>query len=111
MHIERRAFKTSCDKALVLLWKQAEAPQMAQDNQNRDQQGQGQDQGQGQTNPNSDQITRETRGTGSSDSQPIQGGSSRPDKSQDLEDADELDEDRDDDDRGDGSPNRRNNIG
>ena len=82
---------------------------MAQDNQNRDQQ-QGQGQDQGQTNPNSDQVTRETRGTGT-DSQPIQGGSSRPDKSQDLEDVDELDEDRDDDDRGDGSPNRRNNIG
>jgi hypothetical protein len=57
-------------------------------------------------------MTRESRSSGYSDSQQDQVGSRRTGSSPELDDADEMDdEDRDDDLRGDGSPNRRNNIG
>ena len=76
---------------------------MSQDNQNRDQQGDRQD---------ADDMMRESRDTGSSDSPQDQAGSGRQDSAPELEETDEMDdEDRDDDSRGDGSPNRRNNIG
>lgn len=96
---------------------------MSQDNQNQDPQDDRQNQDQTPTSPSqgdnwqgdqsSDDLTRETRSAGESDSEPPnQVGSSRPDSSPELEDTDEMDdEDRDDDSRADGSPNRRNNIG
>ena len=93
---------------------------MSQDNQNQndqdDRQNQGQPQNQGEewqgTNQGSDDLTRESRGTESSSSPQDQVGSGRQGSSPELEDTDEMDdEDRDDDMRGDGSPNRRNNIG
>ena len=77
---------------------------MSQDNQNQDPQDNRQ-------NPGSDDMTRESR-PGSSDSPQDQVGSSGPGSSPDLEDTEEMDdEDRDEDARGDGSANRRNNIG
>jgi hypothetical protein len=80
---------------------------MSEDNQKRDRQqdGQGQNDQQG-----SDEMTRESRGTGS-EPQPNQAGASRPGSSPELDDRDEADdEDRDVDSRDDGSPNRRSNI-
>ena len=76
---------------------------MSQDNQNQDPQNDRQ-------NASPDDITRESR-TGSSDSPQDQVGSGRQGSSPELDDTEEMDEDRDDDYRGDGSPNRRNNIG
>ena len=96
---------------------------MPQDDQNRDRQNdnterqdwQGQnsqDQDQGQTQ-GSDEMTRESRSSGYSESEPDQIGSGRQGSSSpELGDTDEMDdEDRDEDLREDGSPNRRNNIG
>jgi hypothetical protein len=106
---------------------------MSQDNkqndrQNRQGQGdnwqgessQGQSQGQRddwqgeqrQGDQGSDDMTRESRSSGYSESESNQGGTTRGTQSSpELGDTDEMDEDRDDDDRQDGSPNRRNNIG
>jgi hypothetical protein len=94
---------------------------MSQDNdQNKRQnrQGQGdnwQGESQGQDNQGSDEMTRESRSSGYSDSETNQGGMSGGNQAapelDDVDEADDMDEDRDDDDRGDGSPNRRNNIG
>jgi len=79
-------------------------------------QGQGQRddwQGENQGDQSSDEMTRESRSSGYSESNASQGGASRqnPGSAPELDDMDESDEDREDDDRGDGSPNRRNNIG
>ena len=55
--------------------------------------------------------TREARGDSSpADSEQSQ-TSPRPDQGSDLDEVDDTDEDRDDDERGDGGPDRRNNIG
>lgn len=79
---------------------------MSQDNQNPNPQDDRQ-------TPGADDATLETRGTGSSDSPQDQVGSGRQGSSPELEGTEEMDEDddRDDDSRGDGSPNRRHNIG
>jgi len=100
---------------------------MSQDNQNRDPQDdsqQSQDQNQGQRddwqgesqgNQSSDEMTRASRSSGYSPSDSNSGTSFRPNPSAlpELDDTDEMDDDddREDDSRGDGSPNRRFNIG
>lgn len=57
-----------------------------------------------------EQMTREGR-SDQPESEPIQAGTTPQDTTPAADDLDDMDEDRDDDDRGDGSPNRRNNIG
>jgi len=80
---------------------------MSQNDQNRDPQ----DQDEGyQDQP--DETLREGRGdSSSSDPGRVNRGSESQDRSSDSGEADDMDEDRDDDLRGDGSSNRRNNIG
>jgi hypothetical protein len=70
-------------------------------------------QGQGQGDRSQSDTTRESRSSGYQDSGATGDSVRRQDQSSspELDDMDEMDEDRDDDDRGDGSPNRRNNIG
>jgi hypothetical protein len=69
---------------------------MSQNDQDRDQQ---------------DEALREGRGDPSSDSEQVNRGTEREDRSSDAGEADDMDEDRDDDLRSDGSFDRRNNIG
>ena len=55
-----------------------------------------------------EQLARESQ----PETEPIQAGVTPKDTTPAADDLDDMDdEDRDDDDRGDGSPNRRNNIG
>ena len=81
---------------------------MSQDNQDdRDQQRDEQPEGW----QLDEQRTREGR-TDQPESEPIQAGTPPQDTTPAADDLDDMDdEDRDDDDRGDGSPNRRHNIG
>ena len=70
---------------------------MSQDHQDRDQQDEASREGRGDSlPPESEQVNR---------------GTEREDRSPDAGEADDMDEDRDDDLRSDGSFDRRNNIG
>ena len=80
---------------------------MSQDDQNRERQNQ--DEG---YQDQQDETPRKGRSdSSSSDPEQVDLGSESPDRSSDFGEADDMDEDRDDDLRGDGSSDRRNNIG
>ena len=80
---------------------------MSQDDQNRERQNQ--DEG---YQDQQDETLREGRGDASApDSDRVNRGTESQDRSSDSGEADDMDEDRDDDLRGDGSFDRRNNIG